>query len=820
MKILKRILIVLLLLIVLISGGAYFYLRSLQPNYSANLQLPGLQSEVEVLYDNYAIPHIYAQNEEDLFYAFGFIHAQDRLFQMEVLRRLADGRLSELFGEKAVASDKFFRMLSFRQQAKITLDSVYKDPNAPFVKAAKAYLKGINQYIKVGKTPIEFTLAGIPKTAFTMEDMEIIVGYMGYTFVGAFRSEAVATTIATKYGVDYFNDILKGWPDSNYMIPVQASVKNVLLANENNALQTSANGSLLAAASNLTTMADQLSSLQASLPYPPFFGSNGWVIAGKKTKSGKPILSNDTHIAFSQPSVWYEAHLECPGYKIYGNFLAGTPVPALGHSDRSGWGITMFENDDADFFREKINPTNANQVWFKDHWEDLVVRKESIKVKGKPDLDFEVKKSRHGYIMNGAFDGIKDIADPIALWWVYHQFPSRHLQVFYNLSHATNATEAGKAVEPLTAPGLNFMWADTAGNIAWWAAGKLPIRPKNVNPQLILDGSTGLDDFLGWRNFNQNPQILNPLLGVLYTANNQPQDMGTGLEPGYYVPSNRAERIEELVFNDKKDWDEESVRTSINDVKSSTYPKLLATILPVIQKEKLNTAAQNCFAILFKWDGTHELENIEPTIFYKFVYLVNKYALEDELGAETFEQFENTASMKRNTARLYQNDSSKWWNDIHTPQKESRSSIFTKAMNDASDQLSKQLGENTANWQWKKVHSLEHKHPLGIIPVIGKWFSIGPMAVNGGRETINNLDFNLDSSGLYKVVYGPALRRVIDFGNPAAAMSVNPTGQSGYFLNPHYSDQAKMFAEGGKRPELSYRNDIEKKMIGKTILKP
>jgi penicillin amidase len=153
MKILKRILVVVLVIIVLLVGSVYVYLHTLQPKYEANLQLPGLQSQVEVLYDNYAIPHIYAQNEEDLFDAFGYVHAQDRLFQMEVLRRLADGRLSEVFGEKALQSDKFFRMLSFREQAKLTLATVYKDPNAPFVKAAKAYLKGINQYIKVGKNP-------------------------------------------------------------------------------------------------------------------------------------------------------------------------------------------------------------------------------------------------------------------------------------------------------------------------------------------------------------------------------------------------------------------------------------------------------------------------------------------------------------------------------------------------------------------------------------------------------------------------------------------------------------------------------------------
>lgn len=798
MKILKRVLIAVLALVIFAVAGIYIYLKSLTPDFNADLKLPGLKSEVEVMYDTFGIPHIYAQNEEDLFYAFGYVHAQDRLFQMEVLRRLADGRLSEVFGEPALNSDKFFRMLSFRHHAKTTIDSVYKDPDAPFVKAARAYLKGINQYIKQGKTPIEFTVAGIPKTEFTLEDMEIIVGYMGYTFVGAFNTEAIGTDIYARLGKDYHEEVLEAWPDSAFKIPVQNQ----------------------AAAKAMVAMAKQLNTLQKSLMLPAFHGSNGWVISGKKTKSGKPILANDTHIAYSQPSVWYEAHLECPGFKIYGNFLAGTPVPALGHSDKGGWGLTMFENDDADFYREKINPANPGQVWYKDKWEDLQVRKETIKIKGKEDLVFEVRKSRHGYLMNGAFEKIKDIKDPIALWWVYHQFPSRHLEVFYNISHAGNATEAARAVRPLTSPGLNFMWGDTEGNIAWWAAGKLPKRPAHVNPQLILDGSTGLDDPLGWLDFEQNPQILNPERGVLYTANNQPDDMGTGLVPGYYVPSNRAHRIEELVFTDKKDWTEEEVRKVINDVKSATYPGFLKAVLPVIDTKQLDDDAKKALQTLGKWDGAHYLENTEPAIYYKFLYHAYKGAIKDELGDAGYGAFEDHLGLARNAFRFFQNDASRWWDNIHTPEKETRSTILTRAFVQAITDLKAQLGNDQTAWQWKKIHSLEHKHPLGILPVAGKWFNVGPLPTMGGRETINNLDFTLDSSGVYKVSYGPALRRIVDFANPGLAYSVNPTGQSGHLMSKHYDDQAKLFVEGGKRPELLDKKLIEKAMTGKTTFRP
>jgi penicillin amidase len=378
----------------------------------------------------------------------------------------------------------------------------------------------------------------------------------------------------------------------------------------------------------------------------------------------------------------------------------------------------------------------------------------------------------------------------------------------------------GKAVAPLTSPGLNFMWADTQGNIAWWAAGKLPIRPKHVDPQVILDGSTGLDDPQGWYDFSLNPQMLNPERGALYTANNQPDDMGNGLVQGYYVPANRAKRIEELIFTDKNDWTEEEVRKVINDVKSSSYPGMIQSIFAGINDTELNAEGKELKAILSKWDGTHELENIEPTVFYKLLYNIYQLSFLDELGPDVFAAFEHNFGMKRNTEFFLKNQDSKWWDNIKTKEKESRKDIFLKAITLTNNNLITQLGKDKTQWKWGKVHTIEHKHPLGIVPVIGKWFNVGPIPVNGGRETINNLDFHMDSTSTYKVVYGPALRRIIDFGNPEAAQSVNPTGQSGYFMSKRYDDQAEMFAKGGKRPELTNRKAIEKVLYGKMTFRP
>jgi len=802
MKLIKRFFLIAFALLCIGSIGIYLWLHNSRPTLNGELKLSGLKSPVEVYYDTYGVPHIYAQNEEDLFLTFGYIHAQDRLFQMEMVRRLADGRLAELFGEKALPSDKFFRTLGFRKHAKWTIDSVLmKNPNAPFVKAANAYIKGVNQFITEGATPPEFTLAGIPKTAFTLEDMQIIMGYMGFTFAEAFRSESISTFIYNKYGAEYLKDISSGWPSNEPMIPTQKQ-------------------EMIQSAEKLATIADKIGQIESNALFPPYHGSNGWVISGKKTKSGLPILSNDTHIAFSQPSVWYEAHLECPGFKFYGNFLAGTPVGALGHTPYGGWGLTMFENDDVDFYREKANPANSNQVWYKDHWEDLQISEESILVKDAQAVKIKVKKSRHGILMNDSFDKMSDQKDPIALWWVFNEFPSYHLESFYQMAHAKNAQEVQMAASKLTSPGLNIMWADTQGNIAWWAAGKLPKRPSHVNPMLILDGSSGKDDIEGWYDFSLNPQILNPEKGVLYTANNQPADMGNGLVPGYYVPGNRAARIEELLFNDKKDWEEASVRKVINDVTSSSFKDLSKDIASFIDQKQLKPEAKQALKLLSSWDGSHELKDIEPTIFYRFLYHFSKNTIKDELGNEIFKAYEHNSNFKRNMASLLRNEQSPWWDNISTPTKENRQMILTLSFKEAIDDLETNLGKQTTAWKWEKVHLLTHKHPLGILPIIGKWFNVGPIPAPGGRETINNLDFPIDSSGVYAVAYGPALRRIVDFGNPDFGRSVLPTGQSGHLLSKHYDDQAQLFVDGGSRPELMDKKTIEREKIGKLIINP
>ncbi|MEO1652897.1 MAG: penicillin acylase family protein [Bacteroidota bacterium] len=418
MKWIKRILVVLLVFMIVLSASVYFYLQSFQPTYEGELSLSGLAEEVEVYFDDYGIPHIYAQNEADAYFALGYVHAKERLFQMEMLRRVGSGRLAEVFGEGLLENDRFFRTIGIREVSEVAAKEYMSESNEPFQKAAFAYLKGINTFIQAGDTPLEYKLLGLKKERFTIVDLYCIAGYMAYSFNVAFRTDPILTKIHNKLGEKYTKDFSTHWIEGTQKIPVYPK------------LEKSSKDSL--ADAELITQSTR--HIFDQLPVPVWLGSNSWVVAGEKTKSGKVFFANDAHIGFGQPSVWYESHLEYPGFSFYGNYIAGMPFAPIGHTRRHAWGITMLENDETDLYQEKLNPNNPNQVKYKDSWENLTIRTETIKIKGQEDLVFEVKASRHGPIINDCIQNFEEVSqDPVTAFMTYTRFPNQGLQGFYQL---------------------------------------------------------------------------------------------------------------------------------------------------------------------------------------------------------------------------------------------------------------------------------------------------------------------------------------------------------------------------------------------------
>jgi len=781
----------------------FVYLQFQKPTLNGEISFKKLQEPVSVDFDQYGIPHIYAKNEADAFRALGYLHAQDRLFQMEMIRRVAAGRLSEILGEKTLSIDRFFRTLDLEILANQQVQKNFQNPDAPFQKAALAYLEGINEYIENGKTPLEYSLLGIPKNKFSPKDFYLIGAYMAFSFADAFREDPIVYKIQKKYGQKHLDDLVTGWTADNQKIPT----KNFQFPDtvQTDTLQE-----------NVTA---QISQILDNLPIPLLEGSNAWVISGKKTISGKPILENDTHIAFSQPSVWYEAHLECPELSFYGNFLAGFPFAQIGHNRALGWGVTMFENDDVDFYEEKIE---NGQVFYKGNWVKLEVRKDTIKVKGGENLVIEIKKTPHGILINDALEILDKNQTPIALWWTYMQTDTRHLQASYQMAHAKNIAQFKEAVATVTAPGLNYMYADTANNIAWWAAAKLVKRPAHVLSKTFLNGYNGQDEPLGWYDFSENPQSENPPTGFVYSANNQPDTTSAGaLLAGYYLPEHRAKRIVQFLESPKK-WSVEDVQKMTYDGVAPNYPDEAKLLLEKINPKTLQKSenSQKVAQLLKAWQGEHDFSQVAPTVFYKWWYWILEKTMKDELGEKDFETFLKSYLMKRTFSEIIKNQKSVWWDNISTKTVESQEQIISEAFEQTILDLENQFGKNTAEWTWDKAIFLEHPHPLGKVAVLDKIFNVGDFKMPAGMEVINNMNFLLNKDGIYKTTSGAAVRRVIDFSKPEFSWNILPTGQSGNLMSPHYADQAKLFADGEFRPQMMHASDIAKSSKNKLIFRP
>ncbi len=498
MKFLKKIGKWLLVLLGVTVLAVFIFIYSLKPDYDGEKELEHLEEKVTVYYDSYGIPHIYGENEKDAFRTLGYVHAQDRLWQMELLRRIASGGLSEVFGKDLIGTDKFFLSLGIDEASIETVSKVDKKKEA--VQLAEAYLDGINQFISEGPTPIEFYLTGIDKTNFTLKDVYNTMGYMAFSFAMAHKTDPLLTNIKDKLGPEYLTDL-----------EIESDSTTVWIQNHNpEAVDTIQN--------NITAM---VSDALGKLNLPLFEGSNSWVIAPEKTKNGQVIFANDPHIGFSQPSVWYEAHVETPTYSKYGYHIAGIPFPVLGHNRKLAYGMTMFENDDVDFYYEANNPANENQYRYNDEWLDYEIVSRSIKVKDSADVSFSFKKSVHGPILNGIADQITG-EKPIAMSWIYTQMENKVIDAVYNMSHANTLDEFKSALPFIHAPGLNIMYGDAEGNVGWFASAQLYKIPDTVNTKMIFDVGSGLSEDRELLDFSQNPQAINPPWNYLYSANNQP----------------------------------------------------------------------------------------------------------------------------------------------------------------------------------------------------------------------------------------------------------------------------------------------------------
>ncbi|MBX7259731.1 MAG: penicillin acylase family protein [Candidatus Hydrogenedentes bacterium] len=807
-----------LLLIIITGAWLYWQARASLPALDGKLVAPELSAPVKVTRDDWGVPHIEAETEPDAFFALGYTMAQDRLFQMELLRRIAQGELSEILGPLkmgAVSVPEIDRVMrAFRLRANAEKYFLHEDRIPPELLASlDAFVAGVNRFMKDGPLPFEFKVLRIPERPFTKVDCMSVAALLPITFSDGLREDQLASILAQRFPGKNTDAMFPGYSKE---IPV--TVMETLEEAEAYLKQTGSVPSTPDAPSESEPSpkreplpSDDTGQLQAFLEplawisehFGASFGSNSWVLDPSRSASGKPILANDPHIGFTNPSIWFEAHVKAGDYENYGYYFPPIPIALLGHNSDRGWALTMFANDDVDLFVEEFKPDEPGKVKYKGEWVDAETIRETIHVRFAEDQVCDVRVTPHGPVITDflsnayGYDG-----PPVAMSWVWQQNEYTDLLAFYKMGRARNYEAFAEAVPLVTSPGVNISYADKEGNIAWWAAGRIVKRAPTVNPKRLLDGGSGKDEILGFLPFELNPHLKNPECGYIVTANNmstvKPLAPDVRLQ-GYWQPTDRAGRIEELV-GQRSDWTIEALKAVQFDDTIQAKKTVLPTLLETLKRSSRDFVPieQEVVTLLESWDGSHGITSVGGAIYQNWVDSIIDMGVGDEIGDKQLKPYGILADHWNFFKDFVRDPSSEFWDDVNTPEKETREQIVYAAFKDAIARLRSQFGDDVSTWTWGKIHVMEFKHPFGQLPLLDRIFNIGPFPASGGSQIVNNMLYPAGQHD-YHVAAGPSTRRLIDFAHPDEAQTILPTGNSGNFMSPHYDDQAALFMKGEYR---------------------
>ena len=803
--------------LILVGGGAWFYLSGLLPDIDGSVVTIGVKEKTQIVRDKWGVPHIKAENAKDAYFALGFTLAQDRLFQMELQRRLARGELSQILGPKLLKIDKMFRTLMLRHRGEAYLADEDKiNPEA--LQYLDAFLEGVNHFVSLGSLPVEYTLLGFKPRPFTRLDSVAMIGYMAYSFADGIKRDSLYTMFESfftpedlamvfpKYTLENRTTIME--PAGDYTDDHTIDQSRVSPFIEGSLAESiSVDNAFTGFNASIQTVLDQAAKI-----VPAFAGSNSWVMAPSRSKNGHALLANDPHIGIANPGVWYEAHVQYPGYENYGYHLPLLPFPMMAQNSIKAWALTMFENDDMDLYAETFHPDDTSLVKFKGEFVKARIIKEIIKVKGAPDESLTIRVTPHGPVISDYIKGYK--GKPVAVSWVYLQKDNFILDFAYEMGKAVNMQEFREAVSKIAAPGLSISYIDNTGNIGWWAAGRLPIRPAHVSGKKIHDGSSGKDELLGYLPFEKNPQMENPETGLIITSNNLPTHVPIdpiGVVTGYFRPSDRAARIYELLSKKEK-WSIEELKAVQTDTRLNKGHKIAARIIPILESEKESFSENEtkAFAQLKSWDGFMELNTIGGTVFEFTIYHIMKETLESHIGPEYLKTYLNLVDYWNFLQRFFKNDKPPVTGKNPSIQPKSRDTIVLNGFKQAVEEMVSKLGAKEKNWQWGSVHTIEYVHAVGRKKPLNLLFNVGPFPCPAEFPSINRFKSKMGDHE-YKVSSLPSTRRLIDCNNPEESWSILPTGNSGNFMSPFYDDQARMFLQSKYRKMLFTDAQIKEK---------
>lgn len=748
-------------------GGAYLWMRGQQPQTSGTVALPGLGAAVEIIRDAHGVPHIFATTERDAYRALGYAHAQDRLWQMETMRRAGSGRLAELVGTRvgdfALRSDRMMRTLGIRRSAEAMAATLSPQAREAF----EAYAEGVNGYLDTrGESlPIEFQILRHAPEPWTVTDSLVWAKLMGLQLSANYRDELFRARVLERLTPQQLDDLFPPDPPGS----------PVTLATELRGMN----------------LQPELKRILAALPVLGFdTASNEWALTGARTTTGKPIIANDPHLGLDAPILWYLARIVTPGFTIAGATVPGVPLHILGHNGAVAWGFTTTTSDTQDLFVEQTDPQDPTRYVTPDGNRPFEIRSETIRVDGQPDETLTVRETRHGPVISDLeAAGATPSGHALALSFPGFGPDDGSAEALYRLNHAENAEAVREALRLHVAPQQNIVYADKAGEVGIISPGRVPIRRKG-DGRVPVPGWTGEYDWTGFLPYYALPQAVNPPTGQFVNANNAivGPDYPYRLASEWPDPS-RARRIVELL-GDGRHSVEEVARQQM-DIVSLPARDLLPELLKYPVPRGMATDA---VALLRSWDGSMARDRPEPLIFEAWLRALVRTVFADELGPDFAAYWELRPAALLRVLK----DHPQWCDDVGTSATESCADAITSALTDSLTELEKRRGSTVSRWRWGDEHRAALKHRiLGALPIIGGMTDLS-IETDGGFFTVNRGTTRIrDAAAPFAHVHGAGYRGVYDLADLDNSRFIIATGQSGNPFSRHWGDLVSTWRDGG-----------------------
>lgn len=838
----------------LVTAAVFFIISVPLSAFAAKVtgNLEGLSAPVEVYTDKDGVPHIYAENMEDLLFAQGYVHAQDRFWQMEFWRRIGSGRLSELFGEAVLGVDIYIGTVNFRGLA----EEEYEIMDDETRRYLEAYSAGVNAYIlgkKFHQLGLEFRLLKMQGLDLEIEPWTPVNTLTWFKVMaedadGNMRKELYTIDIIRSVGIDLARDF---YPEYDYINnPVIVEDSEISFSGKKRENE------------GLAALTDEDISLLLSLntglvggfdPYTPMafgkgegVGTNAWIVSGDLTATGKPILANDPHLGIQMPSIWYEVglHSKTGGgpdgtgpFNLRGFSFAGVPWIILGHNDRIAWGMSFMSADAQDLFIERINPYDPNQYEVNGRWVEMDIRREEIVIKDQDEpYVLLVRSTRHGPVvtdhgslMSGnSYDIVPQKSFPdnlelaaLSLRWSALQ-PFEIPKMLLMLCRAQNYEEFREAMRYFSGPNMQMTYADVEGNIGFQATGLIPVRPK-ASGLFPVPGWTDENEWSGFVAFEDMPWVKNPSKGYIIAANNPtvsvnyPHDIDRDADYGY-----RARRIMDMIEEGGSGFTVEDMKVMQGDDLSNSANEILPYLKGISFEDAAVGAARDR---LLGWDRRMGIESPEAALYGYFWAALVEEIFKDQIHESLWNKDKalgSRSSLLGCVNNILKEPDNGWWDDIKTLDTiEPPDEILTRAFKKGYNKGVEELGENLDKWEWGEIHTATFRNQTfgqSGINLIEKIFNRGPVATAGGFHQVNRSDYSVEKA--FEVYHVSSMRAIYDMSDLSNTLMIHTTGQSGHAGKPHYDDFIDRWRKIEYHPTRWEEEEAKAPPSRKMVLKP